>query len=192
MLTRVPTRDRVVFLTIDDGSHKDPQLIRMLRELQVPVSAFLSDYVVRDDYGYFRELQKLGVSLNNHTLTHPDLRELSYEDQRKEICRQQVILEREFGVRPWLFRPPYGNYDQETLRAARSCGVRAVPLWTEEAFPDRIESADEKGELHPGDIILTHFRGRGEWPGTMPDMVRRVLARATAQGFAIARLEDYI
>ncbi|MER5971926.1 polysaccharide deacetylase family protein [Streptomyces sp. NPDC002055] len=192
VFTRVPTSDRVVFLTIDDGGHKDPELLRMLRELDVPVSAFLSDYVVRDDYGYFRKLQRLGVSLHNHTLTHPDLTELSFEDQYREICRQQRNLEREFGVRPRLFRPPYGNYDRETLLAAKSCGVRSVPLWTQEAFADRIDFADTRGRLHPGDIILTHFRGRGEWGGTMADMVREVLRTATAQGFAVARLEDYI
>ncbi|MET8678808.1 polysaccharide deacetylase family protein [Streptomyces sp. NPDC004647] len=192
VITNVPTRNRVVFLTIDDGTNKDPQLIRMLRELDVPVSAFLTDDAVRDDYPFFRELQNLGVAMNNHTLSHPNLRTLSYAEQRREICRQQMNLEREFGVRPRLFRPPYGNFDRDTLRAAKSCGLRVVPLWTEEAFPHRIEALDSNGRLHPGDIILTHFRGPREWNGTMADMVRRVLRTATEQGFAVARLEDYV
>ncbi|MFG2195306.1 polysaccharide deacetylase family protein [Streptomyces sp. NPDC048639] len=192
VIARVPTRDRVVFLTIDDGAHKDPRLIRMLRELGVPVSAFLSDYVVRDDYDYFRQLQSLGVAINNHTVNHRDLLTLSYRAQRKEICRQQDTIEREFGVRPRIFRPPYGNWDRDTLRAARSCGITVVPLWSQEAFARSIDFGGEEHTFRPGDIVLTHFRGRAEWDGTMPDMVRRVIRAATSQGFALARLEDYV
>ncbi|MGK5631129.1 polysaccharide deacetylase family protein, partial [Streptomyces sp. URMC 123] len=193
VITRVPTHDRVVFLTIDDGAEKDPELTRMMRELRVPFSAFLTDYLAREDYGYFREQHRLGLAgMHNHTLNHHDLRKLPYEDQRHEICEQQRNLRLEFGESTTLFRPPYGSYDADTLRAARSCGVRVVPLWAQEAFPDRIEFRKSPPELRPGDIILTHFRGRGQWGGSMTDMVRRVLRTATEQGFAVARLEDYL
>jgi peptidoglycan/xylan/chitin deacetylase (PgdA/CDA1 family) len=46
--------------------------------------------------------------------------------------------------------------------------------------------------LHPGDIILTHFRGRAEWAGTMTDVLRRVLRTVDEQGFALALLDDYL
>jgi len=189
---RVPTDAKVVFLTVDDGAEKDPEFARMTREVGVPVSAFLSDYLARADYGYFRTLRDQGVAINNHTINHPDLRRLDGARQEKEICGQQDRLEKEIGVRPRLFRPPYGEYTETTLRVAASCGVTAVPLWNEEAFPDRIEYRYADRKLHPGDIILTHFRGRGEWKGSMDDMLRRVVDAATAQGFAIARLEDYL
>ncbi|MDT0443618.1 polysaccharide deacetylase family protein [Streptomyces johnsoniae] len=192
VIVRAPTEDKVVFLTIDDGADKDPKLLDMLRELDVPYSSFVTDYVARDDYGYFRRAHRNGSGVHNHTVTHPELPRLSYRQQRAEICRQQDNLEREIGERPVLFRPPYGAYDRDTLRAAASCGVTAVPLWAQEAFPDRIEWGRADRKFHPGDIILTHFRGPGEWDGTMTDMVRRVLDTATEQGFALARLEDYL
>jgi peptidoglycan/xylan/chitin deacetylase (PgdA/CDA1 family) len=192
VITRVPTSDRVVFLTIDDGAEKDPRLTRMLRELRVPMSGFLSHYLVRMDYGYFRELSRLGAGMHNHTLNHLNLPLLSYRGQRREICGQQHHLREEFGELPRLFRPPFGNYNRDTLRAAASCGVRVIPLWSEEAFPDHMEFRVGDPRLHPGDIILTHFRGRAEWRATMPDLVRRVLNTATRQGFALARLEDYL
>ncbi|MBU7596855.1 polysaccharide deacetylase family protein [Streptomyces sp. P38-E01] len=192
VLNRVPTRDRVVFLTIDDGYHKDPELIRMLRELDVPYSAFLSDYVAADDYDYFRRMQRAGAGIHNHTLTHKELPKLSYEGQRKEICGQQEVLAEEFGKPPKLFRPPYGAYNRDTLRAAATCGITAVPLWAEEAWAKRFDWRRADRKFHPGDIVLTHFRGREEWGGSMADMVRRTLRTATEQGFAVARLEDYL
>lgn len=189
---RVPTDDKVVFLTVDDGDEKDPEFSRMARELGIPLSAFVSDYLVRENYGYFRDLHAQGVEINNHTINHRNLKVLDYDTQREEICTQQDQLEKQIGVRPRLFRPPYGEYNDDTLRAAASCGVQAVPLWNEEAFPDHMEWRYDDQKLHPGDIILTHFRGVDIWNASMPDLLRKVVNDATAQGFALARLDDYL
>ncbi|MFF2142381.1 polysaccharide deacetylase family protein [Kitasatospora sp. NPDC058190] len=189
---RVPTNDKVVFLTVDDGYEKDPAFSKMAEELGIPLSAFLSDYLVRDNYGYFRDLHKQGVEINNHTINHRNLKVLDYETQRKEICDQQDQLEQQIGARPRLFRPPYGEYNDDTLRAAASCGVQAVPMWNEEAFPDHMEWRYDDQKLHPGDIILTHFRGTSDWKATMPDLLRKVVNDVTAAGFSLGRLDDYL
>ncbi|MFE4450445.1 polysaccharide deacetylase family protein [Streptomyces sp. NPDC056796] len=192
VFTTVPTKERIVFLTMDDGAEKDPELLRMMTELKIPYSAFLSDYEVSDDYGYFKDMQTRGVSLNNHTLNHRYLPGLSEAEQRREICGEQEKLEKHFGKRPTLFRPPYGNYNGDTLRVAESCGIKAVPLWAAEAFPDHMEWREWDQDLHPGDIILTHFRGREDWDGSMADMIRNVMKTVTDKGYAVARLEDYV
>lgn len=192
VFTTVPTKERIVFLTIDDGAEKDPELLQMMDELDIPYSAFLSDYLVRSSYGYFGEMQRLGTGLNNHTLNHTRLPGLSYEEQKNEICGQQDIIAKEYGQRPRLFRPPYGNYNGDTLRIAKSCGIKAVPLWNAEAFPDRMEWRETDQDLHPGDIILTHFRGPKDWNGSMADLVRAVMKTITDKGYAVARLEDYV
>lgn len=192
VFTTVPTKQKIVFLTIDDGAEKDPDLLRMMSDLKIPYSAFLSNYLVKDDYGYFRKMQSAGVSIHNHTLTHPYLPGLDYDDQKEQICGMQDIIQKQFGKRPRLFRPPYGNYNEDTLTAAKACGVKAVPLWAEEAFPDHMEWREWDRDLHPGDIILTHFRGKGDWKGTMPDMIRRVMKTVTEKGYAVAKLEDYV
>jgi peptidoglycan/xylan/chitin deacetylase (PgdA/CDA1 family) len=192
VFTTVPVKEKVVFLTIDDGSEKDLALLRMMSDLQIPYSAFLSDYVINDNYGYFKQMQDRGVSLHNHTLNHRYMPGLSYAEQKREICGQQAEIEKRYGKLPSLFRPPYGNYNKDTLRAARSCGVKAVPLWASEAFPDHMEWREQDRDLHPGDIILTHFRGREEWKGSMPDMIRQVMKTVTDKGYAVAKLEDYV
>ncbi|MFI1801343.1 polysaccharide deacetylase family protein [Streptomyces sp. NPDC020379] len=188
----VPTEEKVVFLTIDDGAAKDHAFLQMLRDLDIPVTAFLTDESAADDYGYFRDLHAQGASIQNHTLHHPQMITISEDEQRAEVCGQQDILQNEIGVRPWLFRPPFGDFDAGTLAVAEECGARAAPLWNEEAFPDRIDYREDDPRFHPGDIILTHFNGPQAWNATMPDMLRTVLREATEQGYALARLEDYI
>ncbi|GAP53365.1 polysaccharide deacetylase [Streptomyces azureus] len=191
VFTTVPTRDKVVFLTVDDGAEKDPAFLRMMSELKVPYSAFLSGYLIKDDYRYFEKMQDTGVVLNNHTLRHRYMPGLSYRAQKREICGMQRLIEKRYGKRPTLFRPPFGSYDRATLRAAKICGIEYVPLWNAEVFADRWEYREDR-KLHPGDIVLTHFRGRDQWQGTMPDMIRRFLNKVTAEGYAVGRLEDYL
>ncbi|CUW30543.1 polysaccharide deacetylase family protein [Streptomyces reticuli] len=192
VFTTVPTKQKIVFLTIDDGAEKDPDFLRMMSELKVPYTAFLSNYLIEEDYGYFRRMQALGVTLDNHTLTHPYLPGLTYEEQKDEICGMQAVMKRQFGKAPTVFRPPYGNYNGDTLRAAKACGIKYAPLWDEEVFVDHWEYRDWDRSLHPGDIVLTHFRGRDDWDGTMVDDMRRFLNEVTREGYAVARLEDYL
>lgn len=192
VFTTVPTKQKVVFLTIDDGAEKDPAFLRMMNDLQVPYTAFLSNYLIKEDYGYFKRMQADGVVLNNHTLHHPYLPAMSYLRQKREICGMQEVIEERYGKLPLLFRPPFGNYDRNTLRAAKRCGIEYVPLWNEEVFVDHWEYREWDRKIRPGDIVLTHFRGREDWKGTMPDMIRRFLNKVTAEGYAVARLEDYL
>ncbi|QNS08720.1 polysaccharide deacetylase family protein [Streptomyces xanthii] len=192
VFTTVPTKDKVVFLTIDDGAEKDPRFLQMMSELRIPYTAFLTNDEIKDDYGYFKKAQRLGVSLNNHTLTHPYLPGLSYARQKHEICGMQRVMEKQYGKRPTMMRPPFGNYNQDTLRAAKACGIEYAPIWNAEVFVDRMDYREWDRNIHPGDIILTHFRGRDDWKGTMPDMVRKFLKYVTDKGYAVARLEDYL
>ncbi|MET9351479.1 polysaccharide deacetylase family protein [Streptomyces sp. NPDC006617] len=192
VFTTVPTKEKIVFLTIDDGAEKDPAFLKMMSELKIPYTVFLTDEEIKDDYGYFKKMQARGITLNNHTLSHPYLPGLSYADQKREICGMQDVMEKHYGKRPTLFRPPYGNYNRDTLRAAKSCGIKYAPIWSEEVYVDHWEYREWDQDLHPGDIVLTHFRGENDWDGTMTDMVRRFLDRITADGYAVARLEDYL
>ncbi|MEB3959887.1 polysaccharide deacetylase family protein, partial [Streptomyces kunmingensis] len=192
VFTTVPTKKKIVFLTIDDGAEKDPRFLRMMNELRIPYTAFLADAEVRPRYAYFKKAQRLGVTLNNHTLHHRYLPGLSYARQKREICGMQNVIEKHYGKRPTLFRPPFGDYDRTTLKAAKACGIEHAPIWNAEAFPDRMEHRAWDRSLHPGDIVLTHFRGRKDWKGTMPDMVRTFMKYVTDKGYAVARLEDYL
>jgi peptidoglycan/xylan/chitin deacetylase (PgdA/CDA1 family) len=158
VIRQVATTDRVVFLTLDDGIEKDPAFIDQARDLGLPFTQFLEDEVIGDHYDYFRALRELGNRIGNHTLTHPSLAGKDYETQLHEICGQQEVLRERLGLDPRLFRPPYGDYDRNTLRAAAECGLNKAVLWRAEMEPEGLvyRSGDR---LRPGDIILAHFQG---------------------------------
>ncbi|QKV93207.1 polysaccharide deacetylase family protein [Streptomyces sp. NA02950] len=192
VIRRVPTTDRVVFLTIDDGIEKDPRFVEEARDLGLPFTGFLTDNVIGDHYDYFDQLQRLGNPMENHTLTHPSLAGLDYDTQRQEICGQQENVRTHLGRQPRLFRPPYGEYDETTLRAAADCGAQTVVLWRAEMEPRGLVYRSG-GSLQPGDIVLAHFRGPEQLEGkSMTDMITSLVRTIQEQGFTVARLEDYV
>ncbi|MFJ3774423.1 polysaccharide deacetylase family protein [Streptomyces sp. NPDC090075] len=190
VVDHIPTADRVVFLTYDDGAEKDPRFVDMVRELRLPVTMFLTDSVVGPGYGHFARLQAVGASVQNHTLDHPAMPGLPYAGQRAEICGQQEKLKSRFGIRPYLFRPPYGTYDTTTLRAAADCGVTAVVLWRAAMTADTLAFRNGEKQLRPGDIVLV---GPDEAMGpALRERTARLLRRVQASGLTVGRLEDYL
>ncbi|MFK0210036.1 polysaccharide deacetylase family protein [Streptomyces sp. NPDC090298] len=193
VISEIPTREKIVFLTIDDGAEKDPGFVRMMKDLKVPFTMFLTDASIRADYPYFAPLIAQGHGLANHTLTHPNLPTLGPEAQRREICGQQTRLKERYGITPRLFRPPYGNWNEATRAAAGECGVDAIVLWRESMQIKNMQYQRGDRKLRPGDIILAHFRGPSELKGlTMTEMTATLLRRVQEQGFTVARLEDYV
>ncbi|WP_317452193.1 MULTISPECIES: polysaccharide deacetylase family protein [unclassified Streptomyces] len=193
VISEIPTTEKIVFITIDDGAEKDPAFVAMMAELRIPVTMFLTDSAIRSDYGYFAPLVAQGHGLANHTLTHPDLRTLSRTAQREEICGQRTRLEQRYGTAPRLFRPPYGNWNEDTRAAAGECGADAIVLWRESMQIKNMQYQRGDRKLRPGDIILAHFRGPAELKGrTMTEMTATMLRRIQEQGFTVARLEDYV
>jgi peptidoglycan/xylan/chitin deacetylase (PgdA/CDA1 family) len=183
VITRVETTDPVVFLTIDDGHTRTPEVRAALEEAGVPTSLFLIDGPVEADAEFFRRLPDTVVE--GHTRTHPDLRTLSEEGQRAEICGNADLLERTFGRRPVLFRPPYGAHNEATARAAASCGMVAVVLWEESVNGD-VVGYRSTPQLRRGDILLMHFR-----PSFVTEL-RTLVELVERAGLRFALLEDYI
>ncbi|WP_282205960.1 polysaccharide deacetylase family protein [Kitasatospora fiedleri] len=195
VFSEVPTTDKVVFITLDDGAEKDPKFVEMLTELKVPVTMFLTKDIVKNDYAYFTPLQALGNSIQNHTVSHPVMSKLGPAQQKAQICDDQAALTEQYGTAPYLFRPPYGDGANTPAlnTAVQECGPRAVVLWREsmQIHDMQYQAADKK--LRNGDIILAHFRGPSELKGeTMTGMFGELLARIQEQGFAVARLDDYL
>ncbi len=195
VFSEVPTKDKVVFVTIDDGAEKDPKFVEMITDLKVPISMFLTRDIVKDDYGYFKPLQALGNHVHNHTTDHAQLSKVSAEKQKSEVCDAQAALTQQYGKAPLLFRPPYGDgaHTPQLNTAVAQCGPRAIVLWREsmQIHDMQYQAADKK--LKPGDIVLAHFRGPKDLKGeTMTEMFAELLRRIQEQGFAVARLEDYI
>jgi peptidoglycan/xylan/chitin deacetylase (PgdA/CDA1 family) len=185
VITHVPTTEPVVFLTIDDGAHRDPLQLALMQENHVRASLFLVNSVVHRYIPFFQTFAAAGNPVENHSLSHRDLTKLSYDDQVAEICGEADLQAQQFGVRPTLFRPPYGAYNDDTRRAATACGMRAVVTWVARVENGRVQY-QLASHLRPGDIVLMHFR-----PEFRADLTA-FLAAARGAGLRTELLEDWL
>jgi peptidoglycan/xylan/chitin deacetylase (PgdA/CDA1 family) len=195
VFSRVPLTDKVVFVTIDDGIEKDPKFIQMVRDFQVPITISLADVLIRDDYAYFEKLYETGyVSMQNHTVDHPlDMPALSASQQLYEIAAQQEKLRKEYGVTPYIFRPPGGNYNETTIASTSQAGLKGLMLWKEAMQITDMQYQTSVHRLNPGDIILCHFRGPAQLSGeSMVHMMIHLFRRIQAQGFTVADITKYV
>jgi peptidoglycan/xylan/chitin deacetylase (PgdA/CDA1 family) len=195
VFSHVPLTDKVVFVTIDDGIEKDPQFIQMVKDFRVPITISLADVLIRDDYAYFEKLYETGyVSIQNHTVSHPlDMPALSAAAQLDEISGQQERLLGEYGIKPYIFRPPGGNYNATTTAAASAAGLKGLMLWKEAMEISDMQYQTSSHHLRPGDIILCHFRGPAQLHGeTMTRMMSRLYKHIQSQGFTVGDITRYV
>jgi peptidoglycan/xylan/chitin deacetylase (PgdA/CDA1 family) len=183
---RLPVTQPVAFLTIDDGWFQLPNDPELMREAHIPFTMFLIGPVAAKNPAFFNQLEAAGGVVEDHTVTHPELKGKSYEFQRHEICDARTSLEHTFSTTLQLFRPPFGDYDQTTLRAVHDCGLKAAFYWSETVNNGAVAYQTAEHQIHAGDIILMHFR-----PAFTNDVIAALTAIHNA-GLTPALLEDYI
>ncbi|GAC1391147.1 MAG: polysaccharide deacetylase family protein [Candidatus Saccharimonadales bacterium] len=157
VISRLETKEPVVFLGIDDGVYKNPLEVQLMKDNNIKASLFLTHKFIKDNITFFNNFVSNGSTIEDHTLDHKLLSNLSYEAQKQEICGQADLEEMEYGVRPVLFRPPGGDYNLDTQRAAFDCHMKAIVMWDAKANGGSMQY-QVGHSLHPGDIVLMHFR----------------------------------
>ena len=183
LLYKINTTDKVVFLTVDDGSDRPMDAAAELERLQWPISSFILPSKVGNYAGWFTSLGSRN-DIGTHTARHIALKGLSFEKQKKEICEGERRIKEKFGSTTGYFRPPYGSWDKRTLQAAAACGISHVVLWTVSLNGRTITTWD--GKIHPGNIVLVHY------VRSMAQSIRQLEIRLKRQGLTVARLSDYL
>jgi peptidoglycan/xylan/chitin deacetylase (PgdA/CDA1 family) len=182
----VPTADRVVFFTIDDGWYRTPEAARFIADHQLPITAFPLPMPSGFQPDYFRQVTAVpGSSIQDHTVSHRDLTTLSPAEQQAEICSARDYDQKLYGVTPTVFRPPYFAWNAATLQAAANCGMRTVLTATAD-FTSGASNVYHGGPLQPGDVVIMHFTD------TLATDLQRALDAANAAGLKPAGLVDYL
>lgn len=185
VLSKIPTKEKVVFLGIDDGANKQPFELQLMKDNAIHASLFLANRFIHDNPSFFTDFIPEGSLIEDHTVDHKLLSLLSYDEQKQEICGEADLQLQQFGRRPIIFRPPGGDYNQDTQRAAAACGMQAVVLWIAKANGGAMQYQIGHG-LQPGDIVLMHFR-----PEFAKDM-QAFLDAEKAAGLHTELLEDWL
>lgn len=179
-----PPTCKAVAITFDlcpvrKGPGFDVELIQLLKDRKVPATMFMSGrWIVRHDADTAALLAVPFFEIGTHGQTHAHLPLLDRGQQRVEILDAVSLLKSKYGLATTLFRPPYGEYNDETVEVVRRSGQRFIlwnvvsgdpdPSLSAQKILDRVERAVRRGS-----IIVFHANGKGEH-------TREVIDRLTA------------
>jgi peptidoglycan/xylan/chitin deacetylase (PgdA/CDA1 family) len=125
--------DRTIAITIDDAFQSIYAVAwPKFREAGFPFTVFVATDLVDRGHGNYmswdqlRELQKAGVTIGNHSASHPHLPDRDMASVRRVIADAQARLTAELGVAPSLFAYPYGESSREIAELVTELGFTAA------------------------------------------------------------------
>lgn len=127
---RGPSAGNALAITFDDGpSGQTPELLDVLAAHGARATFFQCGQAVRRLPGVARQVCRMGHEIGNHTDTHAALYLRSGGFIFSELEYAQRTIEEATGVRPRLFRPPYGARWFGLRSAQERLGLTCV-MWT--------------------------------------------------------------
>lgn len=181
-ITRGPNTSNRAILTFDDcpkslSSFKST--LKAFTDMGLRVAVFPTGDCVtsgRIDAAYARSL---GHYVFNHSVSHPQLTNLSYSAVVKQLGAPGIVTT--YG------RPPYGAYNSTVRKAYAAVGMR-IWTWTVDTNDWRGKSSSELiryvvNNTKAGDTVLMHL----QWHGFNASTVRAMKDGLAAKGVGLCR-----
>ncbi|MEV5630721.1 polysaccharide deacetylase family protein [Micromonospora tulbaghiae] len=149
-----------VGLTFDDGpTGSTSALLSVLRANGVRATMFNVGQNVQSNQSAARAQVDAGMWVANHSWNHAHMTSMSQSQMQSDLSQTNSAIQSATGVRPQLFRPPYGETNSTLQSVAASLGLRQV-IWD-------VDSQDWNGasvsqivsnasRLQAGQVILMH------------------------------------
>ena len=126
----IPGNRPVVALTFDDGPGvHTPEILDILKNKGVKATFFMIGENAEGKHDFVKRVHDEGHVIANHTYDHVQLSKYSYDKQKDEIQKTNDILKGIIsGLNVHWFRPPYGDYNDDTMKVLGELGMERV-LW---------------------------------------------------------------
>ena len=185
-----------IALTFDDGPHPEltPKLLDILKTHQVKATFFVVGNRVVKYPEIVARAAREGHEIANHSWSHPRLSELSDQDVRQELQKDEDAICSVIGIRPKLLRPPGGALLARQERWIHDEFGYNTILWDVHGF-DWIRPAPAPAmicqriveETHPGAVIVCH----DTLPGTI-EATPSILEQLAAKGFKFVTVSELL
>ena len=142
------------------GGEKTRKILDILDENGIVATFFLVDIWTQRFPELVKEIAARGHEIGNHSTTHPKMSGLSRDRIAQELETMSANAEKLTGQRPALFRPPYGDYNNDVVLTARQNGYEVVQWsvdsldWKNKGVQPLIDRATKN--VKSGDIVLFH------------------------------------
>lgn len=124
----VQTDRQQIALTFDAAwGNEDTRLILdILKKHDIHVTFFMTGGWVADYPDDVKAILAAGHDLGNHSENHKNMSQLSNEQIKEELMTVHEKVKELTGYEMNLFRPPYGDYDNDVIKTAAKCGYLTI------------------------------------------------------------------
>ena len=147
---------RAIYITIDDGWTPSAEVLALMHQTYLPITAFLIANAAEAHLSYWKAFVAAGGMIGDHTVSHPYLTKLTLAKATSQWGQARTALGRWLGQTPVVGRPPYGAFDRKVEVAAARAGLTALAGWSATMSGNRIQTWNGK-PLSPGEIVILHW-----------------------------------
>ena len=188
------TDKKEIAISFDDGpsGNYTPQILETLKEHNVKAIFFCIGKQINANKKIFKQLHEDDHIIGNHSYSHHFFFDLfSSNKMLKELKMMNSDTEKLTGLRPKLFRPPYGVINPN-LRKAIQDGDYIPVGWSvrsmDTTIKDGMKLLDKvKKSLKPGAVFLFHDTCKSTHD-MLPDFIKHV----KELGYEIVRLDKML
>ena len=177
---RVQRDQKMVSLSFDAawGNEDTEELIGILGKHDIKATFFVVGEWVDKYPESVKALHDAGHEVMNHSDDHAHFTKLSKQEMQDNINACNDKIEAVTGVRPTLFRPPYGEYDDNVVLATRDMGMEPIQ-WDVDSLDWKDLSAAEitkrvTSKVQSGSIVLFHNAAK-HTPEALPGIIETLL-----------------
>lgn len=160
----VETDDKKVALTFDAawGNEDTARILEILKKNNVKVTFFMTGGWVESYPEDVKAILAAGHDLGNHSENHKNMSQISDEEKKDELMKVHKKVQELTGYEMFLFRPPYGDYDNAVVNVAKECGYYPIQWdvdsldWKDYGVDSIVKTVIGHKHLGNGSIILCH------------------------------------
>ncbi|GAB6098840.1 polysaccharide deacetylase family protein [Halanaerocella petrolearia] len=190
---KVDTSEKKIAITLDGmwGAEYTPRLLEIFRENDVNVTFFFGGNWLEENPHLVKEIAANGHEVGNHSYTHPHMTKLSTSEIKTELERTSELIKDLTGDKETLFRPPFGEYDNQVIETSHELGYHVIQ-WTIDSLDWKDVSADfivnrVLNNASPGAIVLMHNNGKHT-----AEALERLIPQLKEKGYQIVPVSDLI
>lgn len=191
----VETEKKQVALSFDAawGNEDTSEILDILKQHEVTVTFFMTGEWVENYPDDVKQIAALGHDLGNHSESHLQMSQLSEEEIRQEIQSVHDRVKELTGIEMNLFRPPYGDYDDELVTTVRDMGYQCVQWnvdsldWKDYGADSIVKTVCNHKNLCNGSIILMHNGAK-----YTPEALEAVITGLKAQGYELVPISQLL
>lgn len=136
----VETPEKKVALSFDAawGNEDTSKILEILKKHNIHVTFFMTGGWVESYPEDVKAILAAGHDLGNHSENHKNMSQLSNSEKEEELMKVHEKVKSLTGYEMFLFRPPYGDYDNAVVQTAQKCGYYTIQ-WDVETYITKIK-----------------------------------------------------